>query len=64
MKTCYVVMATRNSPNVIVIPSPRAVFMTRKEATEYCKTHNENPRTSTYLYVRKAELNEHRTDCD
>lgn len=56
MKTCYVVMATRYSPVAIIIPSPKAVFMTRKEADNFCKAHNEKNNTVLELYVRRAEF--------
>lgn len=54
MKSCYVVMATSYSPIALVIPSPKAVFMSRKEAEKFCKAHNENTLTRTECYVRKA----------
>lgn len=56
MATCYVVMATHQSPVFIVIPSPKAVFMKKKDADAFAKQHNDNPRTTSELYVRKAEL--------
>ncbi len=59
MKTCYVVMATSHSPIAFVIPSPKAVFMTRKEANDYCKKHNENSRSRVEVYIRKAEFVEY-----
>lgn len=57
MQSCYVVMTAAQSPVAIIMPSPKVVFMTRKEADAYCKKHNDSSRTTTIAYVRKVQLN-------
>jgi len=64
MKSCYVVMATSYSPIALVIPSPKAVFLSRKEAENFCKAHNENTLTRTECYVRKAEFKDTTNETD
>jgi len=56
MKSCWVVMVSSYSPIAFVIPSTKAVFMNKREADKFCKEHNENPRTTSEYYARKAEL--------
>lgn len=58
MKSCYVVMSEFSSPVAVCIPSPKAVFLSKKEAENFAKEHNDNPRTTNVYYVRKAEFNE------
>lgn len=51
MKSLFVVMQGGSSPIAIVIPSPKAVFQTRKEANAYILK-----RANSHLYyVRKVE---------
>ena len=56
MRTCYVVMSEFASPVMICIPTPKKVFLKRKDAEMFCKEHNENRRTSTEYYIRKAQM--------
>jgi len=51
MKSLYVVMQGGTNPVAIVIPSPKAVFMTRKDANEYIKARQ----YPNLWYVRKVE---------
>lgn len=50
MKSLYVAMRGGSSPIAIVIPSPYAVFSTRKAANDYIKTK----RDADFWYVRKV----------
>ena len=54
----WVIMSTFNSPIAICIPSPVAVFQSKKQAKKFCDEHNANPRTSTEYYMRSAEYKE------
>lgn len=54
MKTVWVVMSTFSSPVVFAIPTPKAVFVSKKAAQKFCDKHNDNPRTSTVYYLRSA----------
>jgi hypothetical protein len=56
MKTCWVVMSQFDHPTVICIPTPKAVFMSKKEAQKFCDDHNASNRVATEYYLRKAEL--------
>jgi len=47
-------MSSFYSPVAFCIPTPVAVFSNLKLAKQYCKEHNENNRTSTEYYIRKA----------
>ena len=54
-KTAWVVMSEFDSPVAICIPTPKAVFLNKRDAQKFCDDHNNNPRTSTQYYLRKAE---------
>ena len=54
-KTAWVVMSEFYSPVAICIPTPKAVFLNKRDAQKFCDDHNNNPRTSTQYYLRKAE---------
>lgn len=58
MRTAYVIMSSFYSPRAIVIPTPKFVFFNKKKANDFCKSHNDNPRTSTEFYVRKVQIAE------
>lgn len=51
MTSMFVAMQGGSSPIYIVIPTPRAVFKTRKAANEYIKTK----RYPEEWYVRKVD---------
>ena len=55
-KSCWVVMSSFNSPIAFSTPTPKAVFLSKKEAKNFCYDHNTSNRTSTQYYLRKADL--------
>ena len=53
MAACYVVLSHTNYASAFNVPSPVAVFDTKKEANEFARVKNEKSSRLTY-YVRSA----------